>query len=105
MSTALVTVLDNIQDERSRQDAKWGEQNHPSLLPAHDYGIPSGDDARARCERAFKAGYGTWGHILIEEIGEAFDEWANPDALRTELVQCAAVIAAWVEYLDRQEAQ
>jgi hypothetical protein len=22
-------VLDEVQDERRRQDAKWGEQNHP----------------------------------------------------------------------------
>src|SRR4051812_42227246 len=30
-------VLGEIADERRRQDAKWGEQNHPDLAPDLDY--------------------------------------------------------------------
>jgi hypothetical protein len=44
-----------------------------------------------------------WTGILLEEIYEALSE-ANATALRTELVQCGAVIAAWIEDLDQREA-
>jgi hypothetical protein len=42
----------------------------------------------------------TWAHILTEEFYEALAE-ADPEKLREELVQVAAVAVAWVECLDR----
>lgn len=83
-------VLAHVARERSRQDAKWGPQNHTPI---------------------------EWIAILSEEVGEASKEalehhWAgkyypsDPERLgrlRSELIQVAAVAVAAVESLDRNE--
>lgn len=79
MSDALNSVL----EERRRQNAKWGEQNHDLC---------------------------TWSAILSEENGE-FAQAAletkfggpNSGRCREEAVQCAAVALQIVEFIDRQE--
>jgi len=78
-------VLFNILQERTRQNAKWGEQNH---------------------------GDATWALILSEEIGEVcqailHDQFGGKAAgtVRAELVQVAAVALAWVECMDRRVAR
>ncbi|MFL1381648.1 hypothetical protein [Nocardiopsis protaetiae] len=90
-----------LDAERERQLATWGDQRHPDGT-----GLPgdreAADAARDRCAAEAAAGDPTWRAILAEEIAEAFAE-SDPDALRTELVQAAAVIAAWVHDLDRRE--
>ena len=75
------SVLADVLTERSRQDKKWGEQNH---LPAY------------------------WMTILGEEFGEACQEALrvefgakSTDDLRAELIQVAAVAVGAVERLDR----
>lgn len=80
--TDLRQIIQQILDERERQDAKWGEQNH--------------DDYR-------------WLAILTEEVGELaqaalHDEFGGKHAgtLRDELIQAAAVAVAWVECIDRR---
>ncbi len=87
-------VLEEVRQERLRQDAKWGVQNHD---PA------------------------TWLMILGEEVGEVnqaaleyhfhqFDKAAPErgprtlDDYRRELVQVAAVAVSMIECLDRQQA-
>lgn len=89
-----VEILTELVDERQRQDAKWGEQNHP--MPV-------------------------WMTVITEEIGEASEavlkwwfasdytdkanELANElriDTIRTELIQVAAVTVAAIESFDRQ---
>jgi len=92
-------VLTDIRAERARQDAKWGEQNHP------DGTGRSGDPlvaevVKADCDRAARDGTLTYRHILNEEVCEAFAE-TDPAKLRAELVQVAAVTVAWIEKLDR----
>jgi hypothetical protein len=105
-------VLEEIAQERARQDAKWGEQNHPSVSPLSQHGmIPnpialhlpiSADCARQMCERRFREGNGSWTDIALEEFCEAV-EVGNDDAkCRAELVQLAAVVAAWIECIDRR---
>ncbi len=42
-----------------------------------------------------------WKTILLEEVAEAFAE-NDPATLRRELVQVAAVAAAWIEAIDRR---
>lgn len=83
-------VADEVQDERRKQDRKWGPQNHTPL---------------------------EWMAILVEEVGEAQKEaleyhWRGkyyPDDVerlaryRAELVQVAAVAVAAIESLDRNE--
>ncbi|WP_306366987.1 hypothetical protein [Nocardiopsis sp. CC223A] len=89
-----------LDAERERQLAKWGDQRH-----ADGTGLPgdreAADAARDRCGAEAAAGDPSWRSILAEEVAEAFAE-SDPHRLRTELVQAAAVIAAWVHDLDRR---
>jgi NTP pyrophosphatase (non-canonical NTP hydrolase) len=81
-------VLDDVFDERGRQDKKWGLQDHHSIM--------------------------TWLAILSEEVGEAAQAALHihfpggrltEDDLRLELIQVAAVAVAMVESLDRNRAK
>lgn len=83
------SVINCVTDERSRQDAKWGEQNHEPPI---------------------------WLGILGEEFGElcqainetVFDNGAEErkkggyENMRKEAIQIAAVAVAFVECLDRK---
>lgn len=97
-------VLSEVYQERVRQDAKWGEQNHPDFDPEVTAHIPSETKAKELCDNAFVKGYGTYSHILLEEFVEAIQvaEY-NKDLLREELVQVAAVAVSWIEKLDRDK--
>jgi hypothetical protein len=110
----LCKVLIEVQEERTKQDLKWGEQNHPCLnqelltrvegckpprMCAH-YEIPREERAKYLCERAFEKGYGTYAHIAIEELSEAISQY-DPVKRREELIQLAAVCVAWIEKIDR----
>jgi hypothetical protein len=93
-------VLGEIVAERTRQDVRWGEQNHP------DGTAITGDDERAAsarhtCQSMAARGEVTWRDILWEEVAEALAE-SDPARLRAELIQVAAVAAAWVEAIDRR---
>ncbi|WP_367134504.1 MULTISPECIES: hypothetical protein [Streptomyces] len=93
-------IAAEIDAERARQDAKWGEQNHVDGT-GYDGSDSHADFWRKRCERAFAEGEGTWGHVLLEEAFEAIAE-SDPAALRAELVQVAAVACAWIAAIDRR---
>lgn len=116
-------ILEEIDAERERQDAKWGEQNHPDvdrvLTDRHgactvarmceEYGIPHPTRAKAECDHAAKIGQCTWAHILVEELAEAVEAATLAQlgreplaALRKELVQVAAVAVSWIEAIDRR---
>lgn len=73
-----IVWIELIQDERARQDAKWGADQH------HDPHL--------------------WTTILAEEFGEVARAVLEHDAagLRAELVQVAAVCVAWLESGDAQ---
>jgi hypothetical protein len=96
-------VFAEVAIERTRQDDRWGEQNHPDGTGTHAVDTTFSELARVRCEQAFAQGAGTWRLILAEEVGEAFAE-NDPAALRAELLQVAAVAVAWVEAIDRRAA-
>lgn len=100
---SLQDVLAEIAEERARQDARWGEQNHPDGTgQAYELStIPelTADFAKQRCDSAFEGGTGTWEHILHEEFCEAMAE-DDPVRLRAELLQTAAVAVHWIEALD-----
>lgn len=100
----MCAVLGEVGDERHRQHAKWGRQDHPSFdaerMPEY-YEMPTAHRARALCEKAFQNGKGTFAHIAVEEFVEAIDAHSE-DELRAELVQVAAVCVAWVEAIDRR---
>lgn len=96
----------DVLEERQRQDAKWGEQNHnDGTASAHwrEFGVTAGM-ARRACDNASKRGECTWLDILLEEVAEAFEE-TDTTKLRAELIQVAAVAQAWVEAIDRRGGQ
>ena len=78
------SVYNEIQDERKRQDEKWGEQNHEPP---------------------------DWLMILGEEVGEVnkaaletrFGNIKDWSEYRKELIQVAAVAVSMIESLDRKE--
>lgn len=95
---SLRQVLGEIVAERVRQHDKWGEQNHPdgTSLRYDRHAIR----AKEAVDRHAKAGTVTYADILWEEVTEAFAE-TDKARLREELIQVAAVAAAWVEKIDR----
>lgn len=93
-------ATNEIRDERSRQIEKWGAQHHPDGTGDRFFAYFA-SEARRRCQHADRQGTVTWYHILAEEVYEAFAE-SDPDKLRTELIQVAAVAAAWVEDIDHR---
>lgn len=98
--------------ERERQNSKWGEQNHPSVDPdiaeagkhalCGALGIPTEDGAKFLCVTADDNKCLTWAHIAVEELSEAVCA-TNDEERRKELVQLAAVVAAWIENIDRNK--
>lgn len=89
-----------IDAERQRQLAKFGDQNHPDGT-GNKGQQEDADRARQWCEAAFGSGYGTWADILDEEVAEAKAE-RDPAKLRAELLQVAAVCAAWIWAIDNR---
>lgn len=98
-------VLAEVIAERANQEAKWGEQNHPSLFSenarrkfaaAADRWKAINDARSADDDSAV-----TWDGVLLEEVYEALAE-EGEDLMRTELVQVAAVAVAWIESIDRR---
>ena len=71
-----VGVIAEVMLERSRQDRKWGEQNH------HPH---------------------KWTDILMEEVGERAKALLEDDPIgyRDECIQVAAVAVAMIESFDR----
>lgn len=85
--------------EVARQDTKWGVQDHPDGTDAKNTVLAN--FARDDCNEAFEKGHGTWRHILMEEMFEAFAE-EDIDALIQELIQCRAVITNWLLAIERR---
>ena len=103
----LKRILLDIAEERGRQDQKWGAINDKMLA------IPDGtgdqfkdgaDHAKSMCKDAQNNGRLTWLHVLREEAYESFAE-SDPEKLRAELVQVAAVAAKWIEIIDRRSSR
>lgn len=91
-------VLRGFKAERRRQIVKWGHQTREGGTSPQGFAMLR-DMFRNACDNAEAEGGATWRHILLEEVYEAFAE-SDPQALRTELIQCGAVITAWIEDID-----
>ena len=104
------SVLSEVAAERARQTELWGEQNLPDGTGPALYlaGLfrsnmaRSAELARLHCDLEGPRGRVTWRTVLLEEVLEALAE-SDPDRLRAELIQVAAVAAQWVEALDRRQ--
>ena len=101
-TAGLKQFAEALDAERQAQLAKWGDQQHPDGTGA-EYYVAMADEARDICQHAakYREKGAPWALILLEEVYEALAE-TDPDLLRTELVQCAAVIQAWVSDIDRR---
>jgi hypothetical protein len=108
------TVIAEVAAERARQEAKWGEQNHPNGTgPEHVCwpAVASASNtyanlaarAKASTDTAARLGGLTYADIFLEEVFEAMAE-SDPVKLRAELIQSAAVAVAFVEKIDRDGA-
>lgn len=88
-----LSVMQDVIEERTRQNLKWGVQNHEPCR---------------------------WISILTEEVGEAAQAandmlekpassnaelWGQEQEYRAELVQVAAVAIAMIENLDRNRSK
>lgn len=76
-------VLEEVAEERARQDTRWGEQNHSVSVWYAILGEEVGEVGRAICDMKFKA--------------------RPSENYREELIQVAAVAVAMVESLDREK--
>jgi hypothetical protein len=104
----MMQVITDIMTERQRQTKLWGEQRHPDfpIVTKNEHAaemqalmataIGTVRDVFCAAVSASQLGERSWMEILLEEIFEAGAETKWP-ALRTELIQCAAVILNWVE--------
>ncbi len=92
-------ALDAVADERLSQVEKWGVQSLPDGTGGQ--WAPAAAEARRITDLRFAQGVGTWTDVLLEEVFEAIAE-DDPDLLRAELVQVAAVATSWIEDLDRK---
>lgn len=115
-----LAVLQEVREERARQNAKWGEQNHPSTAPVPSitvnstsipavtslltrayYGLKTAGACKDIVDAHARNGTLTFGDIHAEELAEAL-ECENEVDMRRELVQLAAVTVAWIEAIDRR---
>jgi hypothetical protein len=105
-------VLLSIAEERERQDAKFPGQHLPDGTPdaadrmglekALDQARRARDMWRRVCQAKTARGDVTWWDVLREEFWEVGAE-SDPQRLREELVQLAAVAVRWAEDIDRGE--
>lgn len=91
----------DVMAEVERQLLKWNEQHHPDGTSHANVALA--EFARRQCQEKFNDGTGTWWDILFEEIWEAGAEEPNTEALRTELVQSAAVLISWIRDIDSRK--
>lgn len=109
---ATAQVLEDIDDERRRQDAKWGEQNHDLTVwltvLAEEVGetgeaLPGVADPLAlsmgRAALAILHYRAASGRAENVEGDTDPEEWLL--RVRGELIQTAAVAVAIVEFIDR----
>jgi hypothetical protein len=111
-------IAEEVITERERQDAKWGEQNHPNgtgpesmalariSAASHQFidymtNAELAASAKFATDTAAENGSTNFADILLEEVLEAFAE-EDLDKLRVELVQVAAVAQQWIAKIDRQ---
>jgi hypothetical protein len=104
----LATFAQELDAERGRQLAKFGDQRHPDGSgPTLGFLGRTIDEyvtvlkAAADRHNAEDPASTPWVLILLEEVFEAAAE-DDRARLRAELIQAAAVIQAWVSDLDRR---
>lgn len=93
-----------VKAETWNQLALWGVQNHPDGTRCSRFGLDALKAAREVYEYKRAHGVVTWASVLEEEFWEVMTE-EDPEDLRAELVQLAAVCVSWIEAIDRRQRQ
>lgn len=91
--SAMWHVVDDVKQERHRQLAKFGVQDHPIADWFLILGEEVGEAQREACEHVFRGRFPE--HYA--------DDPERLHRLRKELIEVAAVAVAMVESLDRNE--
>lgn len=94
-------TLNQVLAERLRQNERFGEQNHPDGTGLTEDKLKA-KVARQMCDVMTARNLLAWRDILLEEVYEALAE-SDEDRLYEELIQVAAVAAAWAEAIQRRE--
>lgn len=116
-SCATIDALADVGNERARQFELHGDnlENESGTGPEVTWAAPLAGFTGAgasRLEQALRAGYEgverngdkvKWIHILLEEFAEVARE-DDPEKLRTELIQVAAVAVSWAEKIRDPES-
>lgn len=95
------SILKQVHAERLEQIYKFGEQHREDGTGKQWRDVR--EHSRWSCQSAELDGGASWRHVLTEEFYEALTE-TDPADLRKELVQVAAVCAAWIEDIDSRKA-
>ena len=85
----MIKVLQEVANERERQNARWGEQNHKFEKWVAILGEEFGELCQAVCQTVIGSDEGKDG----------------TDSIRQEAIHVAAVAVALVECLDRHKNQ
>ena len=106
---ATAAVVMDVLAELDRAEEKFPGQHLPDGTPPHfervgldkaaDQARRTADMYRVTTNHAARASKLTWRHVLAEEFYEALAEH-DPQALRAELVQVAAVALRWILDID-----
>lgn len=94
-------VYHDIENERSRQDAKWGPQNHLQMVWLGILSEEFGEAAKEVNELHFRPGGTVPQNSVAYQIEPHDTIFTQRKRLRDELVQTAAVAVAMIESLDR----
>lgn len=92
-------TLNDVLEERLRQERVFPDQ-HLEDGTSED-NTAQADYHKEVCEAHRAEGSMTWADVLAEEFWEAMSE-KEPELLRAELIQVAAVAARWVEDIDNR---
>lgn len=91
------SIIERVQEERRRQDEKWGVQNHNPVEWIAILSEEVGEASREAVDFYFANG--------TEDAHEKADygtQWQRIERLKRELIQTAAVAIAAAESIERQ---
>lgn len=92
--------LTEVLREMKRQVELWGVQSLPDGTSG-SIAQADLDFAREMFEKAHKNGHLTWRDILEEEVHEVYAE-KDPEKLKMELYQVAAICLSWLRDLNQR---
>jgi hypothetical protein len=106
----VLTTTDGLDDfvekvdvERQNQLLQWGDQSHPDGTGIAD-DVWRAAQARNLCNSLINRGQVTWRDIMHEEACEVIAE-RDQNKLERELIQLAAVCAAWYYDIQRRKRE